>query len=245
MENNKNERGFLKKILATQRSKGILTILLYIFALPLGTIVALFILLGAMFAVFISGADQGNASDFTGVLNSDALSDLMMLIIGVVSLIIFVVVFHKTLMVDIKRLTKKNIHFILASATITLIINFASAAVFNIFNIQFKSQEILSDLSASNALMPMFMVLFHAPITEEIVFRKAMSQIINNNVIFIVVSALLFGLTHEINIGAIHFFLMGVILAITYLKTDKNTTASMIVHFINNLVAFALAFISA
>lgn len=86
-----------------------------------------------------------------------------------------------------------------------------------------------------------------APFTEEIIFRKALRKIFNNNLIFIIISGILFGLVHnltDLSNGQILYMIpygtFGVIFAYMYVKTNS-IFVPMTFHFIHNTI---LVFIS-
>lgn len=87
--------------------------------------------------------------------------------------------------------------------------------------------------------------VIYAPIVEETVFRYALRNIINSDKIFIIISAISFGLLHTIGqeatifdtiLLAIPYMAMGYVLAKTYVKTN-NITSNMTLHALNNLIA--------
>ena len=86
-----------------------------------------------------------------------------------------------------------------------------------------------------------------APFAEEIIFRKALRKIFNNNLIFIIVSGIIFGLVHNLtslSSGQILYIIpygtFGVIFAYMYVKTNS-IFVPMTFHFIHNTI---LVFIS-
>lgn len=83
-----------------------------------------------------------------------------------------------------------------------------------------------------------------APIVEELVFRGAIGRFIKNNILFILISGIIFGLIHtfdeasidKVIILGIPYICCGIFLAFIYRKTN-NIASSMLVHFINNAFA--------
>ena len=124
-------------------------------------------------------------------------------------------------------------------ALITLVLNYGSTSILDLLNVAAAGNEsAVNDMLSSSVILAMACTVLFGPIVEELVFRKAINQIVSNKIIFIVVSALLFGFIHEaaFNLRIIPFALVGAMCAITYLKTEKNIIAPMIVHFISNIV---------
>lgn len=84
--------------------------------------------------------------------------------------------------------------------------------------------------------------LIFAPIVEEAIFRGSIRRFIKNDVVFIIVSALTFGLLHtflseeglyNIIVQSLNYAAMGGVLAYSYTKTN-NIYTSMMAHFLQN-----------
>ena len=83
-----------------------------------------------------------------------------------------------------------------------------------------------------------------APIVEELLFRGYLRRFFNNNLVFIIVSALLFGLIHSISeesllniiVMTLPYASLGGILAYVYTKTN-NICSSMFIHMLHNTIA--------
>ena len=98
-------------------------------------------------------------------------------------------------------------------------------------------------------LMPLAVI--YAPIVEETIFRGCLRRLIKNDKIFIVVSALAFGLIHTISsestiynaiIMAFPYMAMGGFLAYLYVKTN-NILCNMSFHCFHNTLATILSFL--
>ena len=88
-----------------------------------------------------------------------------------------------------------------------------------------------------------------APIVEEALFRGVLRRFIKNNIIFIIISALIFGLLHTIGnestlfstiIMAFPYMTLGAFLAYIYTKTE-NICTNTFCHFFQNLLAMTLS----
>ena len=158
-----------------------------------------------------------------------------------VLLLVFLILYFKTLKADVKRLTGKNIIFI----AIMVVVDKGLEALFSILtnliqgNVAANQQQ-NEAMMATYIIPTVLMVLIYGPIVEELVFRKALNLVITNKAVFIVLSAILFGFIHSsgsIDFAVIGYIVSGLIYAIVYLKTDRNIAASILVHFLSNLVA--------
>lgn len=88
------------------------------------------------------------------------------------------------------------------------------------------------------------MVVIYAPIVEEILFRGVFRRLIKNNIVFIIISALVFGILHTIGESSITNILfmslpycsLGAYLAYIYVKTN-NIFSSITSHAIFNTIS--------
>ena len=146
----------------------------------------------------------------------------------------FIVIYYKKYIEDIKRLTKKDIITMIISMAILFGVNFGLSTLFLSLNVEMANQDMAESLlNYYKPLMIISLVLF-GPIAVEIVYRYSIDTIAKNEIAFIIISSLAFGAIHGLGIVTILYVLMGVILAICYLKTNRNIAATTILHIINN-----------
>ncbi|MBP3255039.1 MAG: CPBP family intramembrane metalloprotease [Clostridia bacterium] len=88
-----------------------------------------------------------------------------------------------------------------------------------------------------------------APIVEEAIFRGVLRRFIKNNIVFIIISAIIFGLLHTIGnestifttiIMSFPYMTLGAFLAYIYTKTE-NICTNTFCHFFQNLLAMTLS----
>lgn len=111
------------------------------------------------------------------------------------------------------------------------------------------NQESINQLFDINPLYIYFSAVIFAPIVEELVFRRAIRNIIPGKYIFILASGLIFGGLHIMgNISAwydilylIPYSSLGIAFAYILYKTD-NIFVSMGLHFMHNGILMALQF---
>lgn len=109
------------------------------------------------------------------------------------------------------------------------------------------NQESINQLFDISPLYVYFASVIYAPIVEELVFRKAIRNIIPNGILFILVSGLTFGGLHVIGnievwydlLYLIPYSVPGIVFAYILYKTD-NIFVSMGLHFLHNGVLIAL-----
>lgn len=104
-----------------------------------------------------------------------------------------------------------------------------------------------TDINTAFKIMPVFislLALVYAPIAEEIMYRGFIKKIISKKWVFIIVSGVLFGVSHVIDdfksVSELLYILLysslGCFLAYTYYET-KNICCSIYFHFIQNAIS--------
>ena len=125
-----------------------------------------------------------------------------------------------------------------------LVVNLICILVTN--NATSVNQEAVESLPK---IIMFILAVLWAPIVEETVFRGTIRRYINNNIVFILLSAFVFGFMHATGEGSILEILfttlpyatLGGWLAYIYSKTD-NLANNIMIHAIWNLFAVILSF---
>ena len=103
--------------------------------------------------------------------------------------------------------------------------------------------------------MPIYYTLplatLYAPIVEEIIFRGCLKKLIKNNIIYIILSGVIFGLLHtigqsslyEVFIMMIPYGILGSFFAYLYTKTN-NICTNIFCHFFHNSIAMLILLMS-
>lgn len=112
-----------------------------------------------------------------------------------------------------------------------------------------------NEAAIQNALtiMPIYIAFsscIFAPFAEEIIFRKSLRKVFNNDVLFIIFSGLLFGLVHNLtnlnSLGLLYIIpygSFGAVFAYMYVKTN-NIFSSITFHFIHNTILISISLMS-
>lgn len=138
---------------------------------------------------------------------------------------------------DFKKWNKKRLLYVLLATIGMVLLNFLISGIFVHFNVEMNNQDALASGVDALLIPTVIYLVILAPIAEEMLFRYALGTIINNKYVFIVVSTLLFAVIHGVGIVTIIYALLGLILTLIYVKTDKNITASIFAHMLNNIVS--------
>lgn len=109
------------------------------------------------------------------------------------------------------------------------------------------NEEAVRDMIDKVPLYMAFSTILYAPLTEEIIFRKCIKDVINNKWLYIFLSGFIFGGMHIIGsaktlvdvLFIIPYSSLGLAFAYTYYKTD-NIFNTISMHLIHNTFAYVL-----
>ena len=153
---------------------------------------------------------------------------------------------------DFKKNFGKYTDIAIKSWVIGLIIMFVCNALIVKFS---PSKEAINEQNVqqiiqNTPLMAFIMTSIFAPFNEEMIFRKALKDTTNDNMIYILLSALIFGYLHVTNSNSLYDFLyiipygaLGAAFAYINVKTD-NVYSSILVHFVHNSILTIFSIIS-
>lgn len=164
-------------------------------------------------------------------------------------LIIFIVIYHKTLIKDGKEYFKnfsKNFETSFKHWLVGFIIMITSNIIITFVLKQSLAgnEEIVRSYIDSSPLLMIFSTVIYAPICEELTFRKSIKDAINNKYIYILTSGLLFGFLHIVSyintpidlVYLIPYASLGIVFAALYYKTD-NIFSTITIHAMHNALS--------
>lgn len=167
--------------------------------------------------------------------------------------LVIIYVYRKDVIPNFKDFIKNNIKYFkkyikywfimlgLMMLSNLIIINFTSTDISN-------NQQIIVDTLKYAPIYTFIVSVLIAPILEELVFRLSFRKIINkNNILYIIISGLIFGSMHVIGdfnsiidlLFIIPYSIPGFIFAYIYSKSN-NICISMSIHFIHNGIMMSL-----
>ena len=175
------------------------------------------------------------------------------LICDILLILIFIFIYRKDLIRDYKNYFnknfKKNIKLSLKYWAIGLIIMIITNLIIGIITngALASNEESVRELIDKSPLFMLFELMIYAPITEELIFRKSIKDIINDKKIYPIISGFIFGLLHIISstnnpltlLYIIPYGSLGYIFAKLYKKTD-NIFSSITIHSIHNTLTLIL-----
>lgn len=179
--------------------------------------------------------------------------------IGVYSILLIIgyFLFHFDIKQDILY-TKSNINYFipfvakgfLAYYLVNIIVNIITSIMSDSnTTVNQESIEIMVKYSSLSFILMILSVCIIGPIVEELVFRKAFFELINNDKIAIAVSSFLFGIIHvltskgtiiEMIAYTLPYFATGLIFCIMYKKSNRNIISTITLHIIINTLSIFL-----
>ncbi len=167
----------------------------------------------------------------------DNLESIATIITGIIAFVLFAVLYRKRIIEDLKRLSKKDLLFVLIMAVVLIGGNYLLGLVITEENV---NQDAVVDMVNTFPVLSVLVAGILVPFVEEMVFRYSFETILKNKWVFLMVSSLLFALLHIVGLSTIIYAYIGVILCITYLRTNKNIVSSTMVHALNNLFSIIM-----
>ena len=162
----------------------------------------------------------------------------------VIIFIIFIILYHKRLKQDFKKLTKKDLLYIITISIILIGLNFVLSNIFEKLNINMTNQNSLNNMFINNKLLMTFYITLLAPVIEEIVFRYSIDTACKNNLLFLILSTVIFAIMHGIGIVTILYLLIGFGLSYSYLKSNRNIIVPIFIHMLNNIFSIITMYLT-
>lgn len=175
-----------------------------------------------------------------------------MFICNIVTMIIIMGIYYKTLKNDFKKFFNKNFLNNLETPFKYWLIGFIVMIISNlILGIVTKgiagNEEAVRDLMKQAPIYMAFDICIYAPILEELIFRKSIRDITNKKWLYVLLSGLIFGFLHVIGtlsnpidlLYLIPYSSVGLAFAYTYYKTN-NIYSTITMHFLHNTMSFIL-----
>lgn len=179
--------------------------------------------------------------------SNEALNVTYQVLVYLFLMLFSIFVFRKTFTRDFKELSKNFKGYAVLSLKYWGLM-YLTLIVLNVVKVIVLGTDSVSSNQAILNSLPLWFVapiaVIYAPLVEEAVFRGSVRRLIKNDIVFIVVSGLLFGILHTLSetellsfiINTLVYGAMGAWLAAAYVKTN-NMASNMLVHFYQNALS--------
>lgn len=184
-------------------------------------------------------------------LDQELSLSLSMFLSVLVLVIIIYFIYKDELNSHLKKITKKDFFYSLKMFGLMLVISMVFNIIgFNLLGNVSDNETVARELIGNSILIMGLTTAIIVPILEELINRFILRKAFKNDTIFIVISALIFGLLHMgsgiNNIGQFFQFLsyasIGVFLSYAYVKTN-NAFVPILMHIFNNSLTIFVVFI--
>ncbi len=193
------------------------------------------------------------------VMNSMGIKDttIGMFIADIIFLIIIVWVYARNIKEDFKRLKKdykpgKIIKMVVFWVIIMFVINILMGAITDVIAPNLATDEnttAISNLATISIVYTIFKTMIFTSIAEELLFRESLSEVIDNNTMFVIISALIYTVMNfiftdttsgNIIIYMLMYLVPGLVFSYVYTKHDRNILLIMLIKFCYNIIPLLL-----
>jgi len=145
-----------------------------------------------------------------------------------------------------KKILKIIFFYIGGTLLISILLSFIRELFFPDVIMDANTQSI-QDLAKISPIYAIFKAMIFGGVAEEILYRESLSEIVENNVLFILISSILYTiLPFVFNAGNITimellaYFLPSLWISYLYVKNERNILVVMIMKFVYNLIPLAI-----
>lgn len=130
----------------------------------------------------------------------------------------------------------------ICAGLVSAIVEGVCAALFNVdYETLYDPAAAVGLIFQATAIVPVIITqTIVAPVTEELVFRKTVGDLISNKFLYLVVSTCLFGFIHAgmfINLSILTYIIYGLGFNIAYLVCKKDIRPVIAAHMLGNIIA--------
>ena len=193
------------------------------------------------------------------VMNSIGIKDttIGMFIADAIFLVIIVWVYAKNIKDDFKNLKKnyklgKIVKIVVFWVIAMFIVNILMGAITEAIAPNLAMDEnttAISNLATISVVYTIFKTMIFTSIAEELLFRESLSEVIDNNTMFVIISALIYTIMNfiftdttsgNIIIYILMYLVPGLIFSYVYTKHDRNILLIMLIKFCYNIIPLLL-----
>ncbi len=149
---------------------------------------------------------------------------------------------------------KKIVMIVLFGVFTMIVLNVFTALLAQIFhsNVSMDDNTASIQVLANQSMVyTIFKMMIFGVVAEEILFRESLNKVLTNNVLFVLVSTIIYTGMHFVFVGAptsvfqvIPYIFLAILLGTIYVKNDRNILLIMFIKFIYNLIPLIGLFIN-
>lgn len=149
---------------------------------------------------------------------------------------------------------KKIVMIVLFGVFTMIVLNVFTALLAQIFhsNVSMDDNTASIQVLANQSMVyTIFKMMIFGVVAEEILFRESLNKVLTNNVLFVLVSTIIYTGMHFVFVGAptsvfqvIPYISLAILLGTIYVKNDRNILLIMFIKFIYNLIPLIGLFIN-
>ena len=186
-------------------------------------------------------------------------SQVIMAILDILFIVIAIFCYKEELKKDFKELKTKYkkgkiVKIVLLGVVMMIVLN-----AFTVFLTQLISPDVVMDgntasiqvLADQSMIYTIFKMMIFGVVAEEILFRESLNKVITNNILFVIVSTIIYTVMHFVFVGAptsifqvLPYIFLAILLGTVYVKNDRNIIFAMLIKFTYNLIPLIGLFVN-
>ena len=214
---------------------------------------ALIKMLGAFFVYFLYSMYSLTLGKALGVNNELAI----MFVSDIIFLVLIVIVYKDNLKKDAEMIKKdykisKIIKTVILWVIVLFVLNIVMGAITDVIAPGLAIDNNTEALWGMSKIYTVFKTLIFGVVAEEILFRESLRDVISNNIIFIIVSAIIYTAMHFIFSGLPEsntiiymaiYFIPAIVSSLAYIKNKSNILILMLIKLVYNLIPLTILFL--
>lgn len=184
---------------------------------------------------------------------------VIMAVLDVLFILIAIFCYREELKEDLNLLKTKYKKGQIIKIVLLGVVTMIALNVFTAFLAQvFHSDVLMDDNTASiqvlanqSMIYTIFKMMIFGVVAEEILFRESLNKVLTNNILFVIISTIIYTGMHFVFVGAptnifqvLPYVFLAILLGTIYVKNDRNIILVMLIKFTYNLIPLIGLFVN-
>lgn len=184
---------------------------------------------------------------------------VIMAVLDVLFILIAIFCYREELKEDLNLLKTKYKKGQIIKIVLLGVVTMIALNVFTAFLAQvFHSDVLMDDNTASiqvlanqSMIYTIFKMMIFGVVAEEILFRESLNKVLANNILFVIISTIIYTGMHFVFVGAptnifqvLPYVFLAILLGTIYVKNDRNIILVMLIKFTYNLIPLIGLFVN-